>query len=136
MRNVFIFFSMLVSLSQYKETVGMFNKFFAIKKCIRPSICYGRKMQSCEFGLTMILFVLLKTFSILILFVKKNAWQYMLIVQINKKFLIICFYWFLSCSYFFHNWLFLRLVHLGRDTEKNRSLRRASLKRPLLESGI
>ena len=43
----------------------------------------------------------------------------MLKVQINKKFLISCFYLFSSCSYLFYIWLFPRLKHLIEDIEKN-----------------
>ena len=50
---------MSVNLSQYKGTVvGMFNNIFANKRCNKNSICYRRKMQSCEFGLTMTFFIL------------------------------------------------------------------------------
>ena len=76
-------------------------------------------MQLCEFGLTMILFILLHAFLILIGFLKKIARQNMLMVHINKKFLISCFYLFLSCSYLYHIWLFPRLMHLSGDIEKN-----------------
>ena len=48
----------------------MFNNIFANKGCNKNSICYRRKMQSCEFGLTMILFILLHAFPILIGFLK------------------------------------------------------------------
>ena len=40
-----------VSLSQFRGTVGMFNNFFINKRCIRPRICYCRKMPSCKFSL-------------------------------------------------------------------------------------
>ena len=43
----------------------------------------------------------------------------MLMVHINKKFLISCFYLLLSCSYLYHIWLFPRLMHLRDDIEKN-----------------
>ena len=42
-------------------------------------------MQSCEFGLTMKLFILLHAFPTLIGFFKKIARQNMLMVHINKK---------------------------------------------------
>ena len=96
MRKVFLFFSMPVSLGQYRGTVGMFNNIFANKRCNKNSICYRRKMQSSEFGLTMILLFLLHAFPTLIGFLKKIARQNMLIVHINKKFLISCFYLFLD----------------------------------------
>ena len=112
------FSSMPVSLGQYGGTVGMFNNIFASKRCNKNSICYRRKMQSSEFGLTMILFFLLHAFPTLIGFLKKVAWQNMLMVHINKKFLISCFYLFLSCSYLYHVWLFPRLMHLSGDIEK------------------
>ena len=54
---------MLASLSQYIGTVGMFNG-FANNSRIRPRICYLRNMQSCEFGLIIILFILLKAFPV------------------------------------------------------------------------
>ena len=76
-------------------------------------------MQSSDFGLTMILFFLLHAFPTLIGFLKKVARQNMLMVHINKKFLISCFYLFLSCSYLYHVWLFPRLMHLSSDIEKN-----------------
>ena len=97
----------------------MFNNFFANKRCSRNSICYCRKMQSCDFGLTMILFILLHVFPILIGFLKKITRQNMLMVHINKKFLTSCVYLFLPCSYLYHIWLFLRLMHLSGDIEKN-----------------
>ena len=97
----------------------MFNNIFANKRCNKNSICYRRKMQSSEFGLTMILFFLLHAFPTLIGFLKKVARQNMLMVHINKKFLISCFYLFLSCSYLYHVWLFPRLMHLSSDIEKN-----------------
>ena len=94
--KAFLFFSMLVNLGQYRGKVGMFINFFAYRRCMRHRICYRRKMQSCEFGLIITLFILLQAFSILIEFFKKIAWQNMLMVQINKKYLIRCFYLFLS----------------------------------------
>ena len=66
----------------------------------------------------MILFILLHTFPILIGFLEKIARQNMLMAYINKKFLISCFYLFLSCSYLYHIWLFPRLTHLSGDIEK------------------
>ena len=110
---------MAVSLSQYRGTVGMFNNTFANKRCVKSSICYRRKMRSCEFGLTVILFILLHAFPILIGFLKKIPRQNMLMVHINKKFLISCFYLFWSCSYLYHIWLFPRLRRLSGDIEKN-----------------
>ena len=110
---------MSVSLSQYRGTIGMFNNIFANKRCSTNSICYRRKMQSCDFGSTMILFILLHAFPILIGFLKKITRQNMLMVHINKKCLINCVYLFLSWSYFYHIWLFLRLMHLSGDIEKN-----------------
>ena len=110
---------MPVSLSQYRGTVGMFNIIFANKRCNKNSICCRRKMRFCEFGLTMILFILLHAFPTLIRFLKKIARQNMLMVHINKKFLISCFYLFLSCSYLYHIWLFPRLMDLSGDIEKN-----------------
>ena len=94
----------------------MFNNTFANKRSNKNSICYCRKMQSSEFGLTMILFFLLHAFPTLIGFLKKIARQNM--VHINKKFLISCFYLFSSCSYLYHVWLFRRLMHLSGDIEK------------------
>ena len=82
-------------------------------------ICYRRKMQSSEFGLNMILFFLLHVFPTLIGFFKKIAWQNMLMVHINKKFLISCFYLFLPCNYLYHIWLFQTLMYLSGDIEKN-----------------
>ena len=117
--KAFLFFSMSVNLSQYRGTLGMFINVFAHKRYMRPRICYRRKMQSCEYGLITTLFILLQAFSILIEFLKKIAWQNMLMVQINKKYLISCFYLFLSCSYLYHIWLFPRLIHLSGDIEKN-----------------
>ena len=110
---------MPVSFSQYRGTIGMFNNIFANKRCSTNSICYHRKMQSCDFGSTMILFILLHAFPILIGFLKKIARQNMLMVHINKKCLINCFYLFLSWSYFYHIWLFLRLMYLSGDIDKN-----------------
>ena len=99
-KSIYLFiFLMPVSLSQYRGTVGMFNIIFANKRCNKNSICCRRKMRFCEFGLTMILFILLHAFPTLIRFLKKIARQNMLMVHINKKFLISCFYLFLSCSY-------------------------------------
>ena len=88
---------MPVSLDQYRGTVGMFNNIFANKRCNKNSICYRRKMQSSKFGLTMILFFLLRTLPTLIGFLKINkkflvVSQNMRMVHINKKFLISCFY--------------------------------------------
>ena len=85
-------------------------------------LSYLRKIQLCEFDLTMILFILLHVFPILMEFLKKIARQNMLMVHINKKFLISCFYLFLSCSYLYHIWLFPRLMHLIGDIEKNPGL--------------
>ena len=102
----------------------MFNNIFANKRCIRPSICYRRKMQSCEFVLAMILFILLHDIWILTRFLKKIARQNMLMVYINKKFLISCFYLLLSCTYLYHIWLFPILMHLSGDTEKNPRLKK------------
>ena len=99
----------------------MFNNIFANKRCNKNSNCYHRKMQSSEFGLTMILFFLLHAFPTLIGFLKKVARQNMLMVHINKKFLISCFYLFLSCSCLYHVCLFPRLMHLSGDIEKNPS---------------
>ena len=86
-------------------------------KGAKNSICYRRKMQSNEFGLTMILFFLLRAFPTLIGFLRKIARQNMLMVHINKKFMISCFYLFLSYSYLYHIWLFQRLMHLSGDIE-------------------
>ena len=97
----------------------MFDNIFANKRCIGPRICFCRKMQSCEFGSIIILLILLQAFSILIGFRKKIAWQNMLMVQVNKKYQISCFYLFLPCSYLYHIWLFPRLIHLSGDIEKN-----------------
>ena len=110
---------MPVNLSQYRGTVGMFNNIFANKRCNKNSICYHRKMQSCEFGLTMILFILLHAFPILIGFLKAISRKNMQMVHINKKILISCFYLFSSCSYLDHIWLFPRLMHLSGNIEKN-----------------
>ena len=77
--NVFVFFINVdhfviiekgINLSQYRGTAGMFNNIFANKRCNKNSICYLRKIQSCEFGLTMIFFILLHAFPILIGFLK------------------------------------------------------------------
>ena len=111
---------MPVSLSQYRGTVGMFNNIFANKRCNKNSICYRRKMQSSKFGLTMILFFLLRTLPTLIGSLKKVVWQNMRMVHINKKFLISCFCLFLSCSYLYHVWLLPRLMHLSGDIKKYR----------------
>ena len=70
-------------------------------------------MKSSEYGLTMILFLLLHAFLTLIGFLKKIAWQNMLMVHVNKKFQTSCFYLFLLCSYLYHIWLFQRLMHLS-----------------------
>ena len=93
--------------------------FFANKRCIRPNICYRRKMQSCEFGLTIIMFIILHHIPILTRFLKRIVRQNMLMVHIKKKLLISCFYSFLSCSYLHHICLFPRFMHLSGDTEKN-----------------
>ena len=93
--------------------------FFANKRCIRSNICYHRKMQSCEFGLTIIMFVILHHIPILTRFLKRIVRQNMLMVHIKKKLLISCFYSFLSCSYLYHICFFPRFMHLSRDTEKN-----------------
>ena len=106
---------MPVSLGQYRGTVGMFNNIFANKRCNRNSICYSRKMQSSEFGLTMVLFFLLHAFPTLTEFLKMVARQNMLMVHMNK----ISFYLFLSCSYLYRLWLFPRLMLLSYDIEKN-----------------
>ena len=127
---------MPVSLSQYRGTVGMFNNIFANKRCNKNSICYRRKMQSSEFGLTMAQFLLLRAFPTLKGFLKKIARQNMLMIHINK-FLISCFYLFLSCSHLYHVWLFSRLIHLSGDIEKKTHvLKRTSLKHSLLAIGI
>ena len=84
----FFFFLMPVSLSQYRGIVRIFNNIFANKRCIRSSVCYHSKTQSCEIGLTLILFILLHAFPILIGFLKKIARQNILMVYINKKFRI------------------------------------------------
>ena len=76
-------------------------------------------MQSCVFGLIIILHILIKAFSILIIFLKKIPWQTMLMVQTNKKYLISCFYFFLLRSYLYHISLFPRLLRLSGDIEKN-----------------
>ena len=126
--NVFVFFINVdhfviiekgINLSQYRRTAGMFNNIFANKRCNKNSICYLRKIQSCEFGLTMIFFILLHAFPILIGFLKTISRKNMQIVHINKKFLISCFYLFSSYSYLYHIWLFPRLMHLSGDIEKN-----------------
>ena len=96
----------------------MFNNIFANKRCNKNSICYRSKMQSCEFGLTMIFFILLHTFPILIGFLKTISRKNMQMVHINKKFLISSFYLFSSCSYLYHIWLFPRMMHLSGDIEK------------------
>ena len=57
----------------------MFN-IYANNRCNKNSICYRRKMQSCEFGLTMMLFILLHAFPILIGFIKTIARKNMLIL--------------------------------------------------------
>ena len=76
-------------------------------------------MKLSEFSSIIIFFILVQAFSIFIGFLKKIAWQNMLFVQINKKFLISCFYLFLSCSYLYHIWLFPRSTNLTGGTEKN-----------------
>ena len=73
--EAFLFLSMPVSLGQYRGTVGMFNNIFANKRSYKNSVCYCRKMQSSEFGLTMILLFLLHAFPTLIGFLKKVAQQ-------------------------------------------------------------
>ena len=60
--------------------------------------------------------ILLHAFPI---FLKQNGLQNILMVHINKKFLISCCYLFVSWSYLYHIWLFPRLMHLSGDTEKN-----------------
>ena len=40
-------------------------------------------------------------------------------VHINKKSLITCISLLLTFSYLYHIWLFLRLIHLSGDVEKN-----------------
>ena len=97
----------------------MFNNIFANKRCNKNNICYRRKMQSCEVGLTMMLFILLHAFPILIGFLKTISRKNIQMVHINKKFLISCFYLFSSCSYLCHIWLFPRFMHLSGDIEKN-----------------
>ena len=114
-RVCFFFLLMPVSLSQKRGTVGMFNIILANERCNKNSICYRKKTQSCEFGLTMILFILLHAFPTLIGFLKKIARPNILTVHIDKKFLISYFYLFLSCSYLYHNWLFPRLMDLSFD---------------------
>ena len=135
MRIFFFFFLKPVSLSLHRGTVRIFNNIFSNKRCNKNSICYRRKIQSCEFGLTTILFILLHAFPTFIGFLKKIARQNMPMVHVNKKFLISCFYLFLSCSYLYHIWLFSRLMHLSGDIEKNRVPWRTSLKRFLLAIG-
>ena len=76
-------------------------------------------MKLSEFSLIIIFFILVQAFSIFIGFLKKIAWQNMLLVQINKIFLISSFYLFLSCSYLYHIWLFPRLTNLTGGIEKN-----------------
>ena len=112
----------------------MFNNTIASKRCIKPGICYRRKMQSCEFSLIIILFIFLHVFSILIRFLKKIVWQYMLMAQSNKNFLTSCFYWFLWSSYLYHIWLF-RDWYILVILKKIRVLGRTPLKRPLLATG-
>ena len=119
MIKVFHFFLMPVSFSHNRGTVGMFNNIFGNKRCIISSIFYCGKMKSCEFGLNMILFILLHAFPVLIWFLKKIAWQNMVMVHINKKIVISCFYLFLSYSYLYHIWLFPRLIHLSGSIGKN-----------------
>ena len=103
---------MLVSLSQYRGTIGMFN-IFANKRCI---ICYRRKMQLCKFVLIIILFILLQAFSLLIgFFFEKCLIEYANGSNEQK----ISYKLFSSCSYLYHIWLFPRLVHLSGDIEKN-----------------
>ena len=75
----------------------MFNNIFANKRGNKNSICYRRKIK------------------------RRFSRQNMLMVHINKKFLISCFYLFLSCSCLYHVCLFPRLMHLSGDIEKNPS---------------
>ena len=71
-------------------------------------------------------------FLILIGFLKKITWQIMLMVQINKKFLISCSYLLSSCYFLNHTWLLLRLTHLSVYIEQNPRPKKDFLKCPLL----
>ena len=97
---------MQIGLSQYRDCLILF-----LQTRGSLDLCYCRKMYSCKFVLV-ILFIHLQAFSSLIGFFKKIVWKNMLMVQINKTFLISCFYLFLS-------WLFPRLIHLNGDIEKS-----------------
>ena len=90
--SFFFFFLMPVNLIQYTGTAGYLNNIFANKRCNKNSICYRRTMQSCEFGLTIIFFILLHAFPILIGLIKTISWKNMQMVHINKKFLILISY--------------------------------------------
>ena len=77
----------------------MFNNVFANKRCIRSGICYRRKMQSCEFSLTMILFILLHAFLLLIGFLKKIAQHGSYQQKTAGKLLLVIFVMQLLISY-------------------------------------
>ena len=109
----------------------MLNNIFGNKRGIRPRISYCREIQSHEFSLIISLFL-----SILIGFLKRIAWQNMLMVQINKKLLISCFYLFSLYIYLYHIWLFPRLIHLVVILKKIQVLKKTSLKCSLLVSRI
>ena len=64
-----------------------------------PRIFCCRKMQLYKFCLISILLIFLYVFSILTRFLKRFAWQNILMVQINKKFLISRIYLQLPISY-------------------------------------
>ena len=81
----------------------MFNNIFAKKRCYKNSNCYCRNSYT-PFQLW---------------YFKKLVRQNMLMVHINKKFLISCFYLLLSCSYLYYIWLFPRLTHLSGDIKKD-----------------
>ena len=114
MRKVFLFFLMPVSLNQYRGTVGMFNNIFC-KQRVHYLLSLKNAIVWIWFNQT--LFILLHAFPILIGFLKRIARQNMLMVYINKKLLISCFYLFLSCSCY-HIWLFSRLMDPSSDIEK------------------
>ena len=77
-----------------------------------PRMFCCRKMELCKFCLISILLIFLYVFSNLTGFLKRFVWQNILMVQINKKFLISRIY--LQLPY--HIWSFPRLIHL-RDKE-------------------
>ena len=91
---------------------------YLINGCFKIDV-FQQTVVRVYYILKIILVILLKTFSILIRFLKNIAWQNMLMAQINKKLLMNYFYLCLSGTYGYHAWLFLRLIHPRGHTEKN-----------------